>query len=77
MNEDQLLATADIESVDSALKEYGENASILVHPDMLNRMMTNFPDNFTKQGENIWYRSTHAISVHNGEDGSVEVIEMG
>lgn len=76
MNEDQLLATADVESVDSALEDYGDNASILVHPDMLNRMMEHFPDIFTKHGETIRYRSTHAISVHNGEDGTVEVIEV-
>ncbi|MDN7242691.1 hypothetical protein QWY14_12835 [Planococcus sp. N028] len=76
MNEDQLLATADVETVDAALAEYGENASILVHPDMLTRMMEHFPDIFTKQGEDIRYRSTHAISVHNGEDGAVEVMEV-
>ncbi|PSL41420.1 hypothetical protein B0H99_102103 [Planomicrobium soli] len=77
MNADQLLATADVESVDSALKEYGDNASILVHPEMLNRMMEHFPDIFTKQGETIHYRSTHAISVHNGKDGAIEVLEVG
>jgi hypothetical protein len=75
MNEDQLLATADIESVDSALEDYSENAAILVHPDMLNRMMEHFPDIFSKHGDSVRYRSTHPISVHNGEDGAVEVNE--
>lgn len=76
MNEDQLLATADVETVDSALAEYEENASILVHPDMLSRMMEHFPDIFTKQGDTTFYRGTHAISVHNGEDGAVEVMKI-
>jgi len=76
MNEDQLVATADIETIDAELAAYGDNASILVHPDMLNRMMEHFPDLFTKQGEDLRYRNTHAISVHNGEDGKVEVMEL-
>ena len=75
MNEDQLLATADIESVDSALEDSNEDAAILVHPDMLNRMMEHFPDIFSKRGESIRYRDTHPISVHNGEDGAVEIKE--
>lgn len=75
MNEEQLLATADVESVDSALDGHEENAAILVHADMLNRMTIHFPDVFSEKGDSIFYRNSHPISAHNGEDGSVEVLE--
>jgi hypothetical protein len=76
MNEDQLLATADVESLDSALDGYSDNAAVMVHSDMLNRMMTHFPDIFSKTGEAILYRNRHPISVHNKEDGDIEIKEQ-
>ncbi|MGI2328959.1 hypothetical protein [Planococcus sp. YIM B11945] len=75
MNEDQLLATADIESVDSALDGYEEGAAVHVHQEMLKRMMEHFPDVFLKEGDLVLYREQYPIYTHDREDGDIDVKE--
>lgn len=72
MNEEQIMATGDLESVKSAVKRNPGDDAVVINLRVFSRLMEYYPTLFKKKGMAIIFEENTHVYFHNGDDSEIK-----